>query len=150
MCSVPIREFCALKSKMYSLSVEEPARNKKVAKGVSRTFVKHHLAHSDYVGVLTSGEPNQASSLAIRSSMHQLYTMAISKKALDSNDSKRIVLRNGIDTLPFGHRLLGDVNWCRENLPPPPEQQRNVHADGAAAGDDDDSDYGDNYGEENE
>src|SRR6185437_12378479 len=51
---VPIEEFVALRSKMYSIKSAEPKHDKKVAKGIARTFVKKHLTHADFVQCLES------------------------------------------------------------------------------------------------
>jgi hypothetical protein len=115
MNGVPMREFCALKAKMYSILADE-GHGKQVAKGVAKTFVKKHLQHDDYCRVLTTRQPTQSRAYTIRSELHEIYTMLVSKRALDSNDSKRVVLQNGIDTVPFGHRKLANVQWCQQNV----------------------------------
>jgi hypothetical protein len=114
MNGVPMREFCALKAKMYSILAD--GHGKQVAKGVAKTFVKKHLQHEDYCRVLTTGQPTRSQAYTIRSELHQIYTMLVAKRALDPNDSKRVVLQNRIDTLPFGHRKLNDLRWCQQHV----------------------------------
>jgi hypothetical protein len=117
MNGMPIQEIVALKAKMYSvLTPTAENSEKKVAKGISRVFLNRHLTHEDYQICLDEGRSKQTKASTIRSVDHKLYTMIVSKKGLDCNDSKRVVLRNNHDTLPFGHYKLQDVNWCKENL----------------------------------
>ena len=116
MNSVPIREFHALRPKMYHISVNQPGKDKKVAKGVSKAFVKNHLTKEDYSRVLFNGEQVQSCSLTLRSNLHEIYTTKISKLALDSKDSKRVVLADRISTLPYGHYLLDNAQWCKKHV----------------------------------
>ena len=116
MNSQPIEEICALKSKVYSIQVADHLLDKKVAKGVASVALKKRITHDDYLRVLRSNDVVRAEALTIRSERHQIYTMAIGKRALDAVDSKRVVLNDGISTLPFGHYQLNDPVWCRNNL----------------------------------
>jgi hypothetical protein len=110
----PIQEIVALKAKMYS--VKTPDQDKKVAKGIQRVFLNRHLTHTDFQLCLNEGRSQHAKASTIRSVNHQLFTMTVSKKGLDCNDSKRVVLANNHNTLPFGHYQLQDPDWCRANL----------------------------------
>jgi hypothetical protein len=110
----PIQEIVALKAKMYS--VMTPTQVKKVAKGIHRVFLNKHLTHADYKQCLNEGRSQHAKASTIRSVDHKLYTMTVNKKGLDCNDSKRVVLSNNHNTLPFGHYRLQDPDWCGENL----------------------------------
>jgi hypothetical protein len=112
---IPIQEIVALKAKMYSVkSLDNP--EKKVAKGIPRVFLRQHLTHKDYRQCLSDNRSQHAKASTIRSIDHKLYTMIISKKGLDCNDSKRVILFNNHDTLPFGHFRLQNSDWCRKNI----------------------------------
>ena len=78
---------------------------------------------NNYIAPLSpfrSKESTSAHAATIRSERHQLFTMSIRKKALDAYDTKRVILADGINTLPYGHYLLDDKDWCAENLLPAP------------------------------
>jgi hypothetical protein len=115
MNSVPIQEIVALKAKMYSILSADNAE-KQVGKGIPRVFLRRHIKHVDYQSCLDTGQSKHAKASTIRSQNHRLYTMTISKKGLDCNDTKRVVLRNNVDTLPFGHYSLANPDWCADNL----------------------------------
>jgi hypothetical protein len=113
--SVPIQEIVALKAKMYSVLAAE-GLEKKVAKGIPRIFLRKHLRHGDYQLCLEENFSKRAKAATIRSVNHHLYTMIVQKKGLDAHDTKRVVLRNNSDTLPFGHYRLRNPQWCSDNL----------------------------------
>jgi len=113
-----IKAFCALKSKMYSIQTADKTHDKKIAKGVAKIAVKHDLTHEDYMDTLTNKTITYHSAHKLNVRNHQIYTSIVKKKGLSAADSKRVVLANGIDTLPFGHYLLRDKEWCKKNLAP--------------------------------
>ena len=47
---IPIQEFVGLKSKMYSMIYEEDGKltEKKTAKGIKNSVIKHHTKHDHY------------------------------------------------------------------------------------------------------
>jgi len=47
---IPIQEFVGLKSKMYSMIYEEDGKltEKKTAKGIKKSVIKHHTKHQHY------------------------------------------------------------------------------------------------------
>lgn len=117
MDSKKILEAVCLKPKMYSITCEDSTKDKKRAKGIGSVFVRKHVTHQDYVKVLKGELRNHMSkSLSIRSHRHELYTDEIHKKGLDPTDTKRVVLKDGIKTLPFGHFLLSSKKWCSQNI----------------------------------
>jgi hypothetical protein len=113
--SEPIQEIVALKAKMYSV-MSLSGSEKKVAKGIPRVFLRKHISHKDYKQCLEKGYSKPAKAATIRSVNHHLYTMIVQKKGLDANDTKRVVLQNNSNTLPFGHYRLKDSKWCKDNL----------------------------------
>jgi len=45
----------------------------------------------------------------IQSKKHQLYTFRINKLALNSDDDKRYILPDRINTLPYGHKDIKNL-----------------------------------------
>jgi len=120
MCSIPIKQFVALKAKMYSVLCPDERKNKKVAKGVSKVVVDQEITHDTYLNVLQNPLlRTTATSYTIQSDHHVLYTRKIRKSALSAEDSKRVMLNDGIHTLPFGHCNLNNRQWCRLNVRQP-------------------------------
>jgi len=102
--SKPIVEFCGLRSKMYSIKLED--YEKKTAKGIARETVKRDITHENYKRALFGSTQDMRQSCTfntIRSKKHILHTLKINKVGLCSFDDKRVVLENNIDTLALGH-----------------------------------------------
>lgn len=105
-------EFCGLRAKMYSLLVNNnDSKPKMTAKGVKRSYVKHHLTHNMYYHTLFSHESSEASFAAIRSKNHQLQTVQLRKTCLSAFDDKRFILADGVSSLAYGHCLIGSPNY---------------------------------------
>ena len=51
----PICEFIGLRSKMYSIKLDDGSE-KKTAKGIVRNVIKNHLKHENYKQILETGE----------------------------------------------------------------------------------------------
>ena len=103
-----IKEFVGLKAKCYTIKMDEEkgGGNIKKCKGVKKSTVKK-MQHEDWVRCLESGKIQMRGMICIRSSLHNLWTVAVNKIALSSNDDKRFVRANGIDTLAWGHEKIG-------------------------------------------
>ena len=69
-------------------------------------MVKKRITIDDYEKCLFSGESQLRTMNVIRSRGHKVGTEKINKKALSSNDDKRIILPNKINTLAIGHYSL--------------------------------------------
>ena len=95
-------EFIGLRLKMYSLLLPEK-KSKNTAKGVSKSFVKNTLTHDLYRQGLHHEITTTATFHTIRSSVHQLKTLQLSKKALSPYDDKRYILGMGGESLAYGH-----------------------------------------------
>ena len=101
-CGKVITEFAALRSKSYSF-LKENGKGEKKAKGVKKCAVKKELKHQNFVNCLLTGEREIRKQNVIRSHEHHLFTETVEKIALSADDDKRVVLKNGIDTLALGH-----------------------------------------------
>ena len=101
-----IEEFVGLRAKLYSCKMFEGEESKK-CKGVKKSVVKKSITHEDYKKCLFTGKRQLRKMNIIRSHMHEVYTEEVNKVALCSDDDKRYILEDGIDTLALGHyRIL--------------------------------------------
>ncbi len=114
-CGNQIIRFCGLRSKLYAYEVNR-LRNgkgkweynvgKKKCKGIREYVVKKNVTIDNYEACLFSGKPKYRTMNVIRSRGHNICSEKINKKALSSDDDKRIILPNKIDTLAIGHYSL--------------------------------------------
>ena len=106
----PVQEFVGLRSKMYSMWYEEHGviKEKKTAKGVTKSVTKKKLKHRRYKECLLRRKVIMAQMNQIRSKDHQLKTIAMNKVGLSPFDDKRFILSNGCDTLAHGHYRIRD------------------------------------------
>src|SRR5208282_4221155 len=101
-------EFVGLRSKMYSLFInKEDKKPKMTAKGIKRSYVKHHVTHEMYLNTLCSKKLTNAEFSTFRSKLHRLQTIKLKKTCLSAFDDKRFVLGDGITTLAYGHCEIG-------------------------------------------
>jgi hypothetical protein len=97
--------FIGLRSKLYSYRVQGGFVNKR-AKGVKKVTIDKTITFDDYVTCLRENAPAFRSMSLIRSKKHKMSTVEINKTALSSDDDKRYVTEDGINTLPWGHYKL--------------------------------------------
>ena len=91
-----ITDFVGLRPKLYSFKVEGKGETRK-AKGVKKNVIKKSLSFEDYKKCLFSKE-EVMKEMNIRSKNHDIYSMTVNKLALSSNDDKRLICSNKIDT----------------------------------------------------
>ena len=60
-------------------------------------------------GVCLAGRNNRKMNV-IRSHCHEIYTEEINKIALSSDDDKRVIMADGIQTMAYGHTNLKNGN----------------------------------------
>jgi len=104
-----IDEFVGLMAKMYAFKTVENDVTKK-AKGVKKICLKKDLSFDNYKRCLLENEVSYVKVNSIRSFNHQLYSISERKKALSSYDDKRVILYDGIHTLPYGHYSLNVID----------------------------------------
>lgn len=97
-------EFVGLRAKMYSLLLGDG--NKMTAKGIKKTFVKHHINHSDFVKTLESKRATRAEFLSFASKNHRIKTVEIKKVGLSAYDDKRYILDDGMSSYAYGHKNI--------------------------------------------
>ena len=104
-----VRAFAGLRAKMYAcdlVSSKEAELVKKTAKGIKRGFVEKHVKFLDYKAALFgTGEDlrQHATFSSIRTTNHQVATVALTKVSLCAIDTKRFVLEDNVHTLAHGH-----------------------------------------------
>lgn len=99
-------EFVGLRSKMYSLLVDEDKPSKRTAKGIKRRFVDKHVRHDMYKNTLINRTSTSSEFLNFRTRSHKIETVKFNKICLAAYDDKRYVLADGISTLAYGHKTL--------------------------------------------
>lgn len=100
-----ILAFCGLRSKSYSLKMLSEKTEKK-SKGIPRHIVRN-MRFDDYVYALNSPrhrDVNKNTYQSIRSLKQSMFTVQESKTGLCSFDDKRIILLDGIHTVPYFYR----------------------------------------------
>jgi len=102
---IPIREFIGLRSKMYSIKLEDDSE-KKTAKGIVSSVIKNHLKHAQYKHILETGERMNSNMKMIRSFDHSIYTVNVTKISLSAYDDKRYILNDGISSYAYGHYMV--------------------------------------------
>jgi len=91
-----------LRAKMYSLLLPNN-KSKNTAKGIPKPFVKKHITHEQYRDCLEKEMTTTATFQTIRSFVHELKTIQMTKKALSAYDDKRYLLGAGGASLAYGH-----------------------------------------------
>jgi len=112
-----IEEFIGLRSKMYSIKIQDDKDIKK-SKGV-RTCIVKELSMDDYRLCLLKDVTFRRDMCVFRSDMHEIYTQTWNKVVLSNNDDKRFIKDNKIDTYAWGHYqitldLLEYLENCNE------------------------------------
>ena len=93
-----ITHFVGLRPKLYTYKIEEEGEKRK-AKGVKKNVIKKSLSFEDYKKYRFTEEEVMKEMNIIRSQNHEIFSMTINKVALSSNDDKRLICENKIDTL---------------------------------------------------
>lgn len=105
---------------MYSLTYDEVGKSttggeeqymekeKKVAKGITRSEIKRTLRHTMYRNCLFEETTSFNSMTSIRSQNHDLFVDQIHKKGLCSFDDKRF-WNNSVESLAFGHFKIDEA-----------------------------------------
>ena len=105
---IPICEFIGLRSKMYSIKLDDDSE-KKTAKGIVRNVIKNHLKHDNYKSILETGEMTNSSMKMIRSFDHDIYTVNVTKISLSAYDDKRFIKEDGITSYAYGHFRIDEL-----------------------------------------
>ena len=93
-----ITKFVGLRPKLYTFKIEDGSLTKK-CKGVKKNVVKKGIEFENYVECLFTGEKQMRTMKIIRSENHDIYSKEVNKIALSSEDDKREVLEDKVETL---------------------------------------------------
>ena len=93
-----ITKFIGLRPKLYTFKIDDGNTSKK-CKGVKKSVVSKGIDFEHYFECLFTGEKQMRSMKIIRSEAHEIYSKEVNKIALSSEDDKRIVLDNKVNTL---------------------------------------------------
>ena len=97
-------EFVALRPK--SCAYKFNSKEEKKCKGIKKCIIKETLGFDDYVNFFLSSTNDYRSQLMFRSTKHEVHTAKVNKVALNRDDDKRIVKKDGIGMLARGHKPL--------------------------------------------
>ena len=111
-------EFIALRPKSYAYKYN--SKEEKKCKGIKKCIVKKSLKFDDNVNCLWNGTNDYRSQLMFRSTKHGVHMIKVNKIALNRDDDKRIIKKDGISSFTRGHKdpcwslILGEVSliWC--------------------------------------
>ena len=103
---IPICEFIGLRSKMYSMELDDDSENK-TAKGIVRNVINRIIwsmhKHAQYKHILDTGERMTSSMKMIRSFDYEIYTVNVTKISLSAYDDKRFIQDDGISSNAHCH-----------------------------------------------
>ena len=106
---IPIRQFIGLRSKMYSIKLDND-EEKKTAKGIVKSVIKKELKHEIYKDILETSGKMYSDMKVIQSEKHEIYTMNLHKVSLSAYDDKRYIKDGGISSYAYGHFQCRRVN----------------------------------------
>ncbi|XP_069673398.1 uncharacterized protein [Periplaneta americana] len=96
-----IDEFVGLKAKVYALKCSDFEIKK--LKGIKKSVIRNEITFADYASCRESGIPTYSRNNSIRSYFHNVFTMCVNKVTLNSFDDKRVILQDGVNTVPHGY-----------------------------------------------
>lgn len=77
---------------------------------MKKCVLKKEITFQDYVNCLMNKNTIIKTQRTFRTKEHAVFTVAQNKIALSPFDDKRYILENNIDTLPWGHYKLNQVD----------------------------------------
>ena len=101
-------KFVTLRPKLYAYKKVDNTEDKK-CKGIKKCVVKKTISFDDYKNCLLDSESKSIyrSQLMFRNAKHEIHTVEVNKIALNRNDDKQIVKKDGISILACAHYSLG-------------------------------------------
>ena len=97
-----ITEFVGIRAKNYAYTTLGGTEKKK-DKGIKKAVIKIQITFDDFKDCVLNGVVKHVTQNTIRSRKHEVFTESLCKKALCPKDDKRVILEDGINTLPIGH-----------------------------------------------
>ena len=77
---------------------------------MTKNVKKRSIQFDDYRECLFSKKEQHRKINVIRIHCHEIYTEEINKIALSSDDDKRVIMADGIQTLAYGHTNFKNFN----------------------------------------
>jgi hypothetical protein len=106
---VPIVEFCGLRSKMYSILLEND-KEKKTGKGIKKSALKKYVNHEDYKRCLFGSSDEDQRQLVsfnnLRAINHNIGLYRYTKIGLSCSNDKQYLLNDGITSLAYGNKNI--------------------------------------------
>jgi hypothetical protein len=117
---VIIKEFCGLRSKMYSILLDELLEvndewviEKKTGKGIKKSTLKKLITHNDYRRCLLGNTKKDQRQLVsfnnLRSIDHDIGLYRYTKVGLSCSNDKQYLLSDGITSLSYGHKDIPKI-----------------------------------------
>lgn len=106
-----ILEFCGVRSKCYSLRLLSEREDSK-CKGLPKVAMKD-IKFNDYMEALRFPIPdarNKSEFLSIRSVKQVICTISERKTRISGFDDKRVILPNGVDTVPYNYLTARELD----------------------------------------
>ena len=104
-----IVEFVGLRAKLYSYKMPDGSEDRK-CNGLTKNVTKRSIQFDDYRECLFSRKEQRRKMNVIRSHCHEICTEEINTIALSSDDDKRVIMADGIQTLAYGHTHFKNCN----------------------------------------
>ena len=82
-----MKEFCALRSKIYAYLMNDDIKNKQV-KGTNMCIIKRRIMFENCKDSLFNNNTILRSQLRFKSGLHNVYTEEVNKIVLNNNDNK--------------------------------------------------------------
>ena len=109
-----IHEFAGVRAKCYAVKYQD--KEDKKCKGVKKAVVKKRITFEDYKNCVLNKAQKFITQNMIRSRAHNVFTESLHKRALSAEDDKRVVLEDGINTLPIGQCNKWDASQASFKL----------------------------------
>ena len=97
-----ITEFVGIRAKNYAYTTLG-GTDKKKDKRIKKAVIKKQITFDDFKDCVLSRVVKHVTQNTIRSRKHEVFTESLCKKELCPKDDKRVILEDGIHTLPIGH-----------------------------------------------
>jgi hypothetical protein len=109
---IPIKEFIGLRSKMYSVLLDN-GKEKKTGKGIKKSAMKAYIKHADYKRCLLSNDTKDQRQLIsfnnLRTQDHNIGMYRFTKVGLSCSNDKQYLLEDGITSLSYGHYKIAET-----------------------------------------
>ena len=110
----PIERDSFARSKLYSIKLKNNVIVKR-AKEIKKDIISKIISYQDFEDCIFNQEIVTVTQRSIVNKKHKLYTIKEQKLALSRNDDKRYQIYDSIDTLPWVHFRIPQLDEEKEN-----------------------------------